>query len=386
MAGFCRYCGKPKREDSKFCLYCGKKLVETEQPVNMQPGQAQQPVTMQPGQVQQPVNMQQAFYAQPNSAPVKKSSMLPVIAVCAGVFILIIAGTVGGIFAFKKLKTPKEDNKPKEATTLAVKEEDIGNMVLSEGKDTMTNGELSVKLSESGGQALLVEDNAPLPEGAVSGAYDLVLSEDDGSQVMLKMEVEDSEAAAQGAVTRIKAGFPYVDSEGVEDFLWVPLESTQNGNVVTAKLDLEEYDGAVDMVRLDGNGNLSDESLSYAKRLLKLAGKKPKKAKYSMRIFSESVYQVVSSKGHFSINIPVTMFNFEDKPVKGKLRETDAERLGEDMEGMLSWYKERFPKNTRSKWPMDVENDPDKNIAGRYGGSRVQNGCFFYINYVGLPG
>ena len=29
--------------------------------------------------------------------------MLPVIVVCAGVFILIITGTVGGIFAFKKL-------------------------------------------------------------------------------------------------------------------------------------------------------------------------------------------------------------------------------------------------------------------------------------------
>lgn len=38
MSKFCRYCGKPKREEARFCRYCGRNLTAPIQNASGQPG------------------------------------------------------------------------------------------------------------------------------------------------------------------------------------------------------------------------------------------------------------------------------------------------------------------------------------------------------------
>ena len=258
-------------------------------------------------------------------------------------------------------------------------------MVASDGGDTVKNGGLTVKLSGSKGEALLAKDSAEVPEGTVSDAYDLVLLGDTESPVTLTMDAPQSE---EGTDVRIKVGLPYVDTEGKEDFLWVPLDTAQNGNTVTAEVDPTEYEGAVDGLRHDGNGVYTDGSEGFGERIMESAGKKKKsrEAVYTYRILQDSAYCVKSGEGHFSVNIPVEMFNKAEAVVKRQLRQEDAIRLGDDLEALLAGYKKDFPRDTRSKWPIPVEYTSDKDMAGMYGGSRRQNGCLFYINYNKLAG
>ncbi|MCR5788840.1 MAG: hypothetical protein K6G83_03045 [Lachnospiraceae bacterium] len=273
-----------------------------------------------------------------------------------------------------------------EAKKHSLNKRDIQGSVQGAAKGTVTVGEASVSFKQEGGNALLTEDSAALPAGAASKGYSLVLDPAASPEITISMEVKEP---PQGLATRIKIGLPYLDKYGEEGFLWVPLETARNGKTVTATADLREFNGAVDDFMFKGSASFEDDTVDFGKRLTDISDAKAMGVEYAVRFFGESVYQVLSPRKKFSVNIPDSMFNDDTSVKNGKLRIEDAKRLGEDLEGLLDEYKKDFVRNTRSKWPIQVENIEYKDAEGGYGGfatdlALTQNRCLMYLKLSSL--
>ncbi len=263
---------------------------------------------------------------------------------------------------------------------------DIQETVQCTAKGTVKTGEASVSFKEEGGNVLLVEDSAKLPEGATGRGYSVVLDSGASPEITISMDVKEPE---KGLDTRIKIGLPYVDKYGEEGFLWVPLETARKGGTVTASADLREFKGAVDDFMFKGSSSFEDDTIDFGRRLTDISDAKKIGVTYAVRFFSENVYQVLSPHKKFSVNIPDSMFNDDTGAKSGKLRIEDAQRIGEDLEALLDEYKEDFVKNTRSKWPVQVENINYKDAEGGYGGfatdlALTQNRCILYLKFSSL--
>ncbi len=263
---------------------------------------------------------------------------------------------------------------------------DIQGSVEGAVKGTVKLGEISIGFKKEGGNVLLAEDTAKLPEGAASRGYSLVLDTDASPELSISMNAKEPE---KGFDTRIKIGLPYLDKSGEEGFLWVPLETERKGGTVTASADLRDFKGAVDDFMFNGSASFEDDTIDFGRRLTDISDAKKMGVKYAVRFFSENVYQVLSPHKKFSVNIPDSMMNDDTSAKSGKLRIEDASRLGEDLEGLLSEYKKDFSKDTRSKWPVQVENTNYKDAEGGYGGfatdlALTQNRCILYLKFSSL--
>nr|MCR4738685.1 hypothetical protein [Lachnospiraceae bacterium] len=274
-----------------------------------------------------------------------------------------------------------KDTTGREIKKYAIDKKDIKDSVQERSSRSIKVGDSEVSFAEASGQALLIEDTAPLPEGAVSNGYTLVLGEDAPDEVKISMNVE---APDKDVTTRIKIGLPYVDKNGTEDFLWVPLDTERSGSKVEATADLSEYDGIVEDFMFNGSASFDDDKLDFAKRSMIIADANTKGIKYAVRYFSENVYTILSPGKKFQINLPETYYRSDAKEKKGKLDSDDLKRLGEDMEALLEDYKEDFTKDTRTKWPIQVEDCNYKDAVGGYGGGLTQNSCLLYLKFGSL--
>ncbi|MCR5733927.1 MAG: hypothetical protein K6G22_04890 [Lachnospiraceae bacterium] len=263
----------------------------------------------------------------------------------------------------------------------AVEKKDIKDSANGNADGTITVGDSTVSFGSGSGQALLIEDTAPLPDSANSNGYMLVLDEDAPSEVKISMKADEPK---DGAVTRIKLGFPCVDQDGNEDFLWIPADTVRKGNTVSTQIDLKDYEGVVDDFQFNGTAQFEDEALDAGKRLVNAADAKAMGVKYTVRYFSENVFEIMSPGKKFQINLPESLYNDDTVDKKKLFKFEDMERLGEDMESLLAEYKEEFTKNTRSKWPVMVEDCPYKDAVGGYGCGLTQNGCVMYLKFASL--
>ena len=264
--------------------------------------------------------------------------------------------------------------------------ETVKNGVKGAAKGTLSTSGGSVSFSGSGNaEALLLTDNTGLPSGAEHG-YDLLLTSTDVGEVTLSVDAAD---VPVGMVQRLVLGLPYTDRAGVEDYLYIPLESIVSGGRVSASFDPTDLLGAVENVMFSAEGGSGGSAgyMSYQAQLAADAGEL--NIKLCARFFWQSVWSYTSSKGHFSVNIPPAMYNDDTVPVKGKLSGEDMQRVGEDLEAIFDDYKAVFPKNTRDRWPMDVEVIHGKGVSGRYYTPMLQspitaNYCVMDLNYDGL--
>ena len=232
--------------------------------------------------------------------------------------------------------------------------------------------------ADGGGAALLVQVVSDLPENAAGEVYDLVLDPDAAGEVTLSLK---SHAPESGCSTRLVLALPWVSSDGERGFLPVPLDTTRSGDTVTAAVDLADYEGAVESYLFAGSGSFEDDTIDFGRRLTDINDAKAMGVKYAVRYFSENVYQLTSEEGHFRINLPESMYNDDSGVKPAKLRIGDMKRLAADLEEVLATYKKDYFRNTRSKWPIEVEMNPYQGTAGGYGGALTQNGNLLYLSF-----
>ena len=257
------------------------------------------------------------------------------------------------------------------------------------GEAVQTTAQGEIKLGDAavsfpadgGGTALLVQATSDLPETAAGEVFDLVLDPDASGEVTLALRSPVPEGDFS---TRMILALPWVDSDGEHGFLPLPLETVRSGDTVTASINLAEYAGAVESYLFAGSGSFEDDTIDFGRRLTDINDAKAMGVKYAIRYFSENVYQVTSEEGHFRINLPESMYNDDTSVKKAKLRVEDMQRLAADLEEVLASYKQDYFRDTRSKWPVEVEKNPYEGTAGGYGGANTQNGNVLYLTFSSL--
>ena len=351
MSKFCRYCGKPKREEARFCRYCGRSFISEYQRIS--PDRGKNTVKNRTG---------------------KKSVRIIVPVVSAAAIVVL------GVIVFTGHLTNQGD-KVKDSSTFKIK-----NAIVTEAKGTVENEGLKVSFQGNSGEAVLAQDNGPLTDGAQGQAYDIVLDEDADTNLTIILDEPDSK---DGVTNRIKMGLPYEDSDGNKDFLYFPLETITKDGTISAEVDLSDYSDAVEDFMFAGGKSVKNNTDEYGKHVANAAKAKRLKPKYSLRIFEDSVYEVVSGKGLFSVNVPVERYREGGSAKPGKLRAEDAQRLGDDLDRILADYKAVFLKNTRTRYPVPVEMLNNNSVAGGYGGGsglknvwrQTQNYLVLYLNF-----
>ena len=131
MSKFCRYCGKPKREEARFCRYCGRSFISEYQRIS--PDRGKNTVKNRTG---------------------KKSVRIIVPVVSAAAIVVL------GVIVFTGHLTNQGD-KVKDSSTFKIK-----NAIVTEAKGTVENEGLKVSFQGNSGEAVLAQDNGPLTDGA----------------------------------------------------------------------------------------------------------------------------------------------------------------------------------------------------------------------------
>lgn len=257
-----------------------------------------------------------------------------------------------------------------------------GNIVEGEASGTISNGTASVSFSQNGGMAALIESKDDIPENART-CYDLILDENASTQITLSAPVPETK---EGFTPRISLGIPYRSSSGEAGFLYVPLETEQADGRLSASVDLSGCGDFVNDLMFTGSAGFEEEIYDAARRRTDALDLKAVNGTVETRWFIEVVYKVPSEGGHFSVNIPEKMYNDDTIPKEGKLMAQDALDIANDMEAILADYRKEYPKETRTSWPVDVENTDNPDADGGYGMGFAgrQNWQYFLLKFSKL--
>ena len=354
MANFCRYCGGKLNPGEKFCGGCGQKIVS-------------------PKIVSPDISVPSAKAEKPKKKRGFTITINILLSVAMVAECLVICFWQPGFFRKDDENTRRD--KPDKVYK-------AGKIVEAEASGTVSNGIASVTFSESGGMVALIESKSDIPDNAIS-CFDLVLDKDASTNITLSI---DEPKTKDGFTSRITLGLPYRDINGDTGYLNVPLETEHKEGKMFASLDLIDYADVAGDFMFTGSSGYEDDIYDAGRRITSAGDLKSVKGKMATRWFSENVFTVPSDGGHFSVNIPEKMFNDDTVPKKGKLMEQDALDIGNDMESILAEYRKDFPKETRTKWPIDVENLSDPDADGGYGGGigARQNGNYFSLKLTKL--
>lgn len=177
----------------------------------------------------------------------------------------------------------------------------------------------------------------------------------------------------------IRVGIPYVDGNGQEGFAYAIADSKQVGNEVVATVDIKALSESLEdiLFKSGEEQNIKNNTERYLKyQAAKLKTIVPTVA---VNLIADNEYVVKSDNDLFAVYIPKKYWSKEVAP-SNKLNALDALNIGNDLESLLKYYKDKGYTVKRTDWPMKVSEAFFKSDAYFSGGqmyiyySAIDNG------------